>query len=253
MQVVITILLCFIIALGLFIVYAGLGGGHRDHRHYYGGYDLDTLYRDRLFSWWNYPPRNDYYHHGNHHGMGHTQNHGTQIVFSQPPIHHQPPVHHTSSPPLPSKNVEFPLYSAHTSSTSSSSKPNVEGATTMAESQAMNRPSNLRMTIPTSSTSTMPSSLPQTRLNIPANTQTAGQGASLVNNARQMVQRSRVSTTTETSSQPTTTLPATMVSTPTVNASATENVNTNTITPSSEGFQPNSYNLSCGSYNCAEP
>ena len=108
MQVVITILLCFIITLGLFIAYAGLGSRHHSHN----AYDVDTLYRDRF---WNYPFRhyfdnnNSHMYHNNHHmhhgtGSGHTQNHGTQIVFTAPTAtpHVPPPpptAPHVSTPP----------------------------------------------------------------------------------------------------------------------------------------------------------
>lgn len=109
MQVVITILLCFIIALGLFIVYAGMNKHGHQHPYPTGLVDVDTLYRDRLFSWWDYPSR--YWHryhdggayhsghgHGHEHGHGQTQNHGTQIVFSQAP-----------PPPAVAKSVDFAM------------------------------------------------------------------------------------------------------------------------------------------------
>lgn len=225
MQVVITILLCFILALGLFIAYAGLGSRHQSHN----AYDVDALYRDRLHSWWNYPFRHYFhndnshmYHHNNHHmphgtGSGHTQ---TQIVVTAPPAHVPPPpptTPHVSTPPT-SGDLALPQVGSGS---------HREGAIDMSAIFGKYMP------VPSASTPALaPASSTQKGSTLQSNAQRARQGSRINTNARAPALVAPVSA------------PA--------NESFTDSASLGIVEMNVEGFTPQSYASNCGTYNCAE-
>jgi hypothetical protein len=237
MQAVIAILLCFIIALGLFIAYASLGRQQEHaHPHYGGMYDVDTLYRDRLFSWWNYPSRfyyggNDhaYHHPAHHHAGGHTHNHGTQIVFSQPTTSSPPPPA-PPAPPAAPKSVQFALPQVVKEGfDEEEDDEKQEGATDM-EGSNIEFPPGLRMDISSAPSPSVVSAPSDFASNLHAQ-------------AKGIMKNVNMPTTYPTpSSMPSFSMP--VIPTPSTSAAAP--------TPDVDGFKPYSPETSCGTYNCAE-
>lgn len=269
MQAVIAILLCFIIALGLFIAYASLGRQQEHaHPHYGGMYDVDTLYRDRLFSWWNYPSRfyyggNDhaYHHPPHHHAGGHTHNHGTQIVFSQPTTSTPPPP--PSAPPAAPKSVHFALpqvVKEGFDDDDDEEQDVVEGlspSVSVGRGNNLHAPTNLRMNRPNSSSTSNENALTQetarrraSRISFgtgapSANTLPVDAGANLQAQANGIMQKLNIHTTSTASS-------STPSITPSFSVPVIPTPSTSAAAPDVDGFKPYSPETSCGTYNCAE-